>query len=67
MYYLHFVGENAVRQIEVHPDKTVRLSVEHPLCGESMLYDQDFISLELSPDDFISREEFESIWNSNVL
>lgn len=64
VFYFHFVGEDAVRQVEIHTGKTVRLSVEHPFCGESMLCDQGFSSLELSHDDFISKEEFENAWNS---
>ena len=64
MYYLHFVGENAIRQIEVEPDKTIYLSTEHPICGNYALYDQDLSLLELTPADYITREEFEEVWHN---
>ena len=64
MYYLHFVGEDAVRQIEVESDKTVYLSTEHPICGDYVLYDQGLSLLELTPADYITREEFEEVWHN---
>ncbi len=63
-FYLHFVGEEAVRQIEIHSDMAVCLSDESPIQGEFMLYDQDLSSLDLSADDFISKSEFDSLWDS---
>ena len=62
LFYLHFVGENAVRQIEIHPDKTIFLSTEHSICGEYSLYDQRLSMLDLISEDFITREEFENVW-----
>ena len=64
MYYLHFVGEDAVRQIEVEADKTIYLSTEHPICGDYVLYDQGLSLLELTPADYITREEFEEVWHN---
>ena len=63
-FCLHFVGEEAVRQIEIHSDMAVCLSDESPIQGEFMLYDQDLSSLDLSADDFISKSEFDSLWDS---
>lgn len=66
IYYLHFIGEEAVRQIEKHSDKTVYLSDANPICGDSILYDQSFLFLKssLSDDDYITKDEFNGIWNS---
>lgn len=64
LFYLQFVEDNAIRQIEVHLDKTIFLSIEHPNCGDSFLYDQGLSMLDLLPEDFISKEEFENVWQS---
>ena len=64
LFFLHFVGEDAVRQIEVHPDKTIFLTTEHPICGEYFLYDQSLSTLDLLPEDFTTKEEFEKVWQS---
>ena len=63
MYYLHFVGENAVRQIEIEPDETIYLSTDKPIYEDYSLYDQDLSSLDLTPEDFITKEEFEKVWH----
>lgn len=63
VFYLHFRGENAIRQIEVSPDKTIKLSESHPVDGENFLYDQNFSDIQWEPEDFISKEEFEKTWN----
>lgn len=62
LYYFHFVGEEAVRQIEIQPDKTIYLSMKHPIWGDSFLCDQGLKSLDLSPADYITKEEFERVW-----
>lgn len=66
-YYLHFIGEEAVRQIEVHPKKTLYLSIEKPISGNSLLYDQKLQSLKesLEKKDYITGEEFEDIWSES--
>ena len=63
MYYLHFVGENAVRQIEIEPDEAIYLSTDKPIYEDYSLYDQDLSSLDLTPEDFITKEEFEKVWH----
>lgn len=45
--YLHFHGENAVRQMEVSDSGIVKLSESQPVIGEAMLYDQDFSDIEV--------------------
>ncbi|MEE1207535.1 MAG: hypothetical protein UHP27_05110 [Muribaculaceae bacterium] len=62
-YFLHFRDEEAIRQIEVHPDKIVMLSTEHPVDDESFLYDQNYSDIEWNVKDFISAEEFDKTWN----
>lgn len=63
LFLLHFHNNEAVRQIEVFKGKTVYLSLDNPIQGDSMLYDQSFNDLEVNDSDFISKEEFESEWN----
>ena len=62
LFYSHFQNNYAVRQIEVYTDKVVFLSEENPFQGESMLYDGKYEDLEISENQFITREEFEDIW-----
>ena len=61
---IHFIGEEAVRQIEKYPGKTVYLSNATPICGESILYDQGFqlIKPSLSEKDYITKDDFEKMW-----
>lgn len=63
-FYIHFVGEDAVRQIEVCSGVSVCVSVEGPIYGEHMLCDQDLHSLHFSACDFISKSEFDNIWDT---
>lgn len=62
MYYLHFQGEDAVRQIEIERDKKIFLDREHPDFGEYGLTDAYLSQLTLDKEDVISREEFETAW-----
>ena len=62
LYYLHFVGDEAVRQIEIMPDKTIYLSIYQPIYGDFLLYDQSIKTLELSAMDYITKNEFEEKW-----
>ena len=66
LFYIHFSGQDAIRQIEVMPSKTVFLTSEEPVKGESMLYDQDLKDLSLDEKDFITQEEFETAWKVDV-
>ena len=62
IYYFHFVGEDAVRQIEIESDKTIYLSTEHPISGDYFLCDQSLRWLDITPADYITKEEFERVW-----
>lgn len=62
--YLHFVGENAVRQIEFYPDKVIKISECNPINGDSWLYDQKFSDIKWDEADFISEAEFNKKWNN---
>lgn len=63
LFYLHFQNEEAIRQIEISSKGKVRLTLESPHQGESMLCDQSIEELDLQDSDFITKEEFEGIWN----
>lgn len=52
----------AIRQIIVTPQSTVCLSLEKPLNGDLMLYDQTLEELNLKESEFITEEEFDAIW-----
>ncbi|WP_080780249.1 hypothetical protein [Chryseobacterium phocaeense] len=63
-FYMHFQNEEAIRQIEINPKGKVFLTLEYPQQGESMLYDQSFKDLDLNDSDFITKDEFDEIWNN---
>jgi len=67
LFYLHFIDGEAVRQIEVTQNNKVFLTIETPIMGDSMLYDQSLEGLELEEEDFITKLEFEKIWEENKL
>ena len=60
MYYLHFVGENAVRQLEISENDINMVTDESPL----EITDADLSELDLLPEDFITAEEFNRGWNA---
>lgn len=62
-FYIHFVDDFAVSQIEVYLDKTVVLTQENPIHEDSFLYDQKLSDIQLDKTDFISETEFNVIWN----
>ncbi len=62
-FLYHFKGENAYRQIEIYPDRTVKLTAENPVSGDSYLCDQNLSEMDIDPSYFIYREEFDRIWN----
>ncbi len=66
LFYLHFKDGQAVRQVEVSKDGTKYLSIEKPIQGASMLYDQALADLHLENDDFITENEFEQAWLAKV-
>lgn len=63
LYYLHFQGEYAVRQLEIHEDKIVMVSKEHPIVGDDRICDQKFSYMECSSEYFITENEFNDVWN----
>jgi hypothetical protein len=62
IYYVHFSGGRAVRQIEHNPDEKIFLSEEHPQESNSILYDLSLDLLEAEKRDFITEREFEKEW-----
>lgn len=62
LFYIHFTGDTAIEQVEITSKGTRFLSLENPIQGDSMLYDQSMEDLELDESDFITREEFNEIW-----
>ncbi len=64
LFYLHFNDGVAVRQIEISSQFKFFLSLENPVQGNSMLYDQSLESMNLNDSDFISKLEFETIWQN---
>ncbi|MET0946389.1 MAG: hypothetical protein ABWY22_13335 [Flavobacterium sp.] len=62
LFYIHFQNDIAVRQIEVKSEEKIYLSIDEPISGDSMLYDQLLYELDLEENDFITREEFNQIW-----
>jgi hypothetical protein len=67
LFYLHFEDGEAVRQIEVTQNNKVFLTIEIPIIGDSMLYDQSLEGLELEEEDFITKLEFDKVWEENKL
>lgn len=65
-FYLCFEGEEAIKQIEVSSNNIIILSKENPINGEYFLYDQKLSDLELEPDDFITENVFQEIWNRGL-
>lgn len=39
------------------------LTDENPIHGEYYLYDQNYSDINWSPEDYITKEEFNNIWN----
>ena len=39
IYYMHFYGEYVIRQMEILPDKVVKLTENQLICGTFFLYD----------------------------
>ena len=62
MFYVHFLDGKAIRQIEVSVRSKIFLSADHPVEGNATLYDQHLDDLCAQARDFITREEFERVW-----
>jgi hypothetical protein len=62
LFYIHFQDDEAIRQIEIKSEEKIYLSLEEPIKGEYILYDQKLYELDLEESDFITREEFDLAW-----
>lgn len=63
LFYLHFINDYAVRQVEISSNGAIFLSTERPVVDDAFLYDQRLSELEYSEKDFITKEEFELIYS----
>jgi len=61
LFYLHFEDKYAVRQIEIGPKGTKFLDFENPT-ERKLIYDQSLDDLELNPQDYIDKLEFDKVW-----
>lgn len=64
LFYLHFRNDEAIRQVEITPNGKIFLSLENPIYGESILYDQSLNDLDLQKSDYITETEFNKVWNN---
>ncbi|MDZ7880743.1 MAG: hypothetical protein U5L45_23915 [Saprospiraceae bacterium] len=64
LFYLHFQDKAAVKQIEITANEKIFLDIDTPVQGESMLYDQELNLLDLEQEDFITKEEFNIVWQN---
>ncbi len=60
--YLHFLGEDAVRQIDITPDGIFLTTTKFPFNEDAMLYDQDLSDLDDDSFEIISELEFNAKW-----
>jgi hypothetical protein len=65
LYYLHFTGNDAIRQIEITEDNKVYLDIDEPVQA-LYIYDQNLEDLELDEEDFISKKEFDEAWRGSI-
>jgi len=63
IFYLHFKGQCAIRQKELHEDRLIKLDTIHTFEGDSMLYDQNLDDLERDSFAEISEDEFNEMWD----
>lgn len=66
LFYMHFENGDAIRQIEITSNNRVYLDVQHPIQGESMLYDQKLDELDLNEENFITKEAFNKVWEEKT-
>jgi hypothetical protein len=58
-YYLHYSGEDAVRQIEISPEGKKLMTLEN---DPQDIADQPLSEMEYESADIITKEEFEKAW-----
>lgn len=61
--YVHFHGIWPERQITILNGMIMKFTTENPVLGEFGLCDQPLFIYDENPANFISKEEFEEIWN----
>lgn len=64
LFYLHFQDGQAIRQIEITSKGEKFLSLDNPTSDGSALYDQSLESLDLQDSDFITKQDFDKVWNN---
>ena len=64
VYYIQFIGDDAIRQVEKYPDRTIYLSTANPVYEDSILYDQglQLIKSSLSSKNYITKDDFKKVW-----
>ena len=62
LFYLHYQDGECVRQIEIKGGDYHFLSKENP-DQYKLMADKDFDEGEYNKEDFITKEEFEIVWN----
>ena len=61
--YYHFKGEHAVREAVVASGNIMKLTSANPQCAGEKLRTEAFSDTIWRQDNFISREEFDAVWN----
>ena len=62
--YYHFKGEHAVREAVVASGNIMKLTSDNPQCAGERLRTEAFSDTIWRQDNFISREEFDAVWNA---
>lgn len=63
MRYLHFLGETVIREIDVFPNRVVRLSKTCLQSDGCQLFCHMFGDINWTSDEFIREKDFETKWN----
>ena len=63
MQYLHFIGETAVREIDIFPNRVIRIKKDETIKDTISLFSQSFGTVNLEWHDFIDEKDFEHKWN----
>jgi hypothetical protein len=61
--YQHYEDQYAIRQINMFPNEIKFFTVESSMQGKDGLGDQPLDTVDTSMVEFISKEEFEEVWN----
>ncbi len=62
--YYHFKGEHAVREAVVASGNIMKLTSDNPQCAGERLRTEAFSDTIWRQDNFITRQEFEDVWNT---